>query len=303
MIRRGFWQAGLSLVAAATFAMAFKGIFARLIYQHGVSVNALLIWRFALAVPLFWLGGMWLLRRNPAPAGGLGHQQWALCAGTGLLFFISAWCDFHAIESLGASLSRMLLDLFPAMVRVLQAVERRRWPEGRSLLIFTGAWIGIALVLMPGWHGGTVNPAGLAYGFGAALCYALFWRASQSLMKPLGSVRFNQLSNSFTLVAMLVFLLPGVPLQSLWLPAPALGWMLVMVVFSTVVPFFLMFEGIRRTDTSRAGVVSMFGPVVTVLAAITVFPDEHLGPVQWLGMALVLASIAMLKSDKKPKPA
>jgi len=79
---RRFWHSGLALVAIATFAMAFKGIFARLVYQYGVSVDALLIWRFLLAVPLFWVGALWINRDREKIR--LSRRQWALCAVSGL---------------------------------------------------------------------------------------------------------------------------------------------------------------------------------------------------------------------------
>lgn len=297
MFRTAFWQSGLTLVALATFAMAFKGIFARLVYQHGVSVDVLLIWRFLLAVPLFWLGGLWLNRHRPVQR--LTSRQWLWCGISGLLFFFSTWCDFNAIHALGASLSRMLLYLFPALIMVIQAVLARRLPSPWHGLIFAGAWAGIALLLLPGWQAGTVSPAGALFGLGAATCYALFLTLSQGLMRSLGSVRFNQISNSFTLVFMAVGLLPGIPVAGLTLSLPALGWMVVLVVLSTVLPYFLLFEGFNRANASEAAIVSMFGPVVTVGAALALFPDERLGPLQWLGMAVVLVSIGALKLGRQ----
>ncbi|EKF74053.1 hypothetical protein A11A3_10356 [Alcanivorax hongdengensis A-11-3] len=293
MTQGRWWQSGLVWVAAATFAMAFKGIFARLIYQYQVPVNALLVWRFFLAVPIFWLIARWINRRQPRVH--LSGRQWLVCAFTGALFFVSAWCDFHAIEALGASISRMVLYLFPALLMVMQAVEQRRLPGGGQMMIFVVAWVGIALLLLPGWHGGEVSLAGLLYGFGAAICYAAFWRTSQALMKPLGSVRFNQLSNSFTLLFMAGFLLPTLSPEQLAVSLPAFGWIVVLVLFSTVLPFFVLFEGLSRSNAAEAGVVAMFGPVVTVSAAIMVFPDEQLGPLQWLGVLLVLVSMGALK--------
>tara|TARA_A100001391_G_scaffold44134_2_gene25750 strand:- start:1147 stop:2046 length:900 start_codon:yes stop_codon:yes gene_type:complete len=298
MNQRAFWQSGLVLVALATFAMAFKGIFARLVYQYGVSVDVLLVWRFALAVPLFWVGALWINRNRPKVR--LDRRQWLLCGLSGLLFFFSTWCDFSAIHELGASLSRMLLYLFPALVMLIEAARARRLPSALHALVFAGAWSGIALLLLPGWQDGRVTLHGVLYGLGAAACYASFLTLGQGLMKSLGSVRFNQVSNSFTLVFMGVGLLPGIPASELMLSAPALGWMLVMVVVSTVLPFFLLFEGFHRANASEAAVVAMFGPVVTVGAALALFPDEQLGPLQWLGMVVVLASIGALKLVKAP---
>lgn len=284
-----FWQSGLTLVAIATFGMALKGIFARLVYQYGVSVDALLIWRFGLAVPLFWLGAAWFNRHKSRTR--LQRRDWIGCGISGGLFFFSTVCDFNAIHELGASLSRMVLYLFPVIIIVLQAFQSRRWPPRLQVAMFMVAWLGIALLLLPGWQGGTVTTAGMAYGLGAATGYAMFLTVSQGIMKSLGSVRFNKVSNSVTLFLVAIFLFPGIPVDELALSAPAFGWMLVLVVFSTVLPFFLMFEGVHRASASEAGIMAMFGPVITVAAAMALFPDERLGPLQWAGMVLVVLSI------------
>lgn len=295
------WQSGLTLVAIATFGMALKGIFARLVYEYGVSVDALLIWRFGLAVPLFWLGAAWFNRHKPRSR--LQRRDWIGCGISGGLFFFSTVCDFNAIHELGASLSRMVLYLFPVIIVVIQALQSSRWPPRLQVAMFVVAWAGIALLLLPGWHGGTVTTAGVAYGLGAATGYAMFLTVSQGIMKSLGSVRFNKVSNSITLLLVAIFLLPGIPARELALSAPAVGWMLILVVFSTVLPFFLMFEGVHRASASEAGIVAMFGPVITVAAAMALFPDERLGPLQWIGMALVVVSIGGGKLIKAARAA
>ncbi|GAA3969907.1 DMT family transporter [Allohahella marinimesophila] len=300
MTRKQILHSGLILVAVATFAMAFKGIFARLVYQEGVVVNALLVWRFILAVPLFWFGGVLMMRGRDKPP--LTAKEWYLCGITGFLFFISAWCDFHAIEALGASISRMVLYLFPAILILIEALELRQMPTTRQLLIFAGAWAGIGMIVLPDWHGGELGAVGLAYGLGAALSYAIFWRMSQPIMNAIGSVRFNQVTNSFTLVALAIFLLPTLELSQLALTPAAFGWMTLLVIFSTVVPFFILFEGIKRSNSVEAGVVAMFGPVVTVVVALAVFPDEALTPLLWAGIVVVLVSVGVLKLVK-PRPA
>ncbi|MFV0278442.1 MAG: EamA family transporter [Parahaliea sp.] len=292
MPHRQFRQSGLALVAAATVGMALKGIFARIVYQHGVSVDALLIWRFLLAVPLFWIGAVLINRgRSQTP---LSRQQWGLCFLTGFLLFLSTWSDFNAIHLLGASISRVLLYLFPALILLFQSIEQRQLPARRQLAVVTIAWCGIALLLAPSLQAGTINTPGVLFGLGAATAYALFLWRSQGVMKQMGSVRFTQVSNSITLFFMLLFLLPTTAIDDLTLSPPAFGWMLTLVIISTVIPYFLMLEGIVRASAAEAGIMAMFGPALTVVIAVMLFPDEHLLPLQWLGFALVLLGIGAL---------
>jgi len=265
-----------------------------------VSVDALLIWRFVLAVPLFWAGAAWLNRGTPRTP--LTREQWALCCLTGFLFFLSAWADFNAIHQLGASISRMLLYLFPALILIIHAIEQRSLPPRVQLLVFATAWLGIVLLLLPGLRTGAINGKGVAFGLAAATTYALFLWRSQGVMKQIGSVRFSQVSNSITLLFMLLFLLPSTSAGDLLLSPAAFAWMLALVALSTVIPYFLMLEGVLRASASEAGLMTMFGPVLTVVVAVLLFPDEQLVLLQWLGMALVLLSIGALSWVRAARP-
>src|SRR5690606_20148347 len=251
------FASGITWVVLATCLLALKGILARLVYAEGVSVDTLLIWRFLLAVPFFWLGAIWL--RRGEKAAPLTRRQILLVTATGALFFASAWCDFHAIDQLGASISRLLLYVFPALVMLIQAWQLKQRPSARQLGIFVLAWCGIGMILLPDWQQQQLSLTGIAFGIGAAACYAVFWCTSQPLTHALGSMRFNQLSNSVTLVAVLLLLAPHQ--QATFFHISALGWfwLILLVVFATALPFFLLFEGLRRVNAGEASLITMFG--------------------------------------------
>jgi drug/metabolite transporter (DMT)-like permease len=67
---------------------------------------------------------------------------------------------------------------------------------------------------------------------------------------------------------------------------------LVLGVFSTLVPFFLFYAGLRRMPAAETGIVATLEPLVAVLSA-AVFLGEGLGVRQWIGAGLVLAASVM----------
>lgn len=283
--------AALGLVLLATLGLAFKGILARLAYAAGISVEMLLVLRFALAVPLFWTVG-WLLRQ----AGpSLGARDWLRCMATGGLFCVSAYCDFTAIHLAGAALSRIVLFTFPALLILIQALRKRSLPPARQLTAFAIAYGGLLLVVLPGLQPeAAVDPRGLWYAAGAAISYALFLEATQDLTRRIGSVRFNVISNTATAAIMLALLVPGLEAADYAFSATAFGWVVAIVLVSTVLPYFLLYEGIRRCGASQAGVVTLLGPAVTVLAAWLIL-GERLTAMQWTGFAVVTLAMGVLK--------
>ena len=56
------------------------------------------------------------------------------------------------------------------------------------------------------------------------------------------------------------------------------------MVFSTVLPLFLMAEGVRRVGAAKASLISTLGPPATAIMAQEL-TSEVLAPAQWLGIA------------------
>ena len=53
----------LTLVLLATAALAMKGLLAKFVYATGMTVDGLLLLRFLIAMPFFWLG-VWMFGKH-----------------------------------------------------------------------------------------------------------------------------------------------------------------------------------------------------------------------------------------------
>jgi drug/metabolite transporter (DMT)-like permease len=299
-----------ALVLAATAALAFKGIVAKLAYGAGVDVAGILLLRFGLAVPLFWL--VWLLvlrpgsgtggadtaRRSGANTAGTGVAGWGRdlgrCVPTGILFAIATEADFRALQYLDAGTSRLILFTYPAIVLLLTAALERRAPGLRLLGLMALTYAGLALVVRPG-EAGAAGPdfwAGTAWAMTSAVTYALFLVAARPTMARMGSGRFTVLSNTVTFLFVApIGLLAGVPAVP---TAEGVMWGAVIAGVCTVLPFFLLNEGVRRWGAARASRLSFLGPVITLAAAWTILGEE-MDARALLGAAIVLAGVVALE--------
>lgn len=278
-------------VLAATVAFAFKGVVAKLAYATGMGVPAFLVLRFAVAVPLFWIGARVLVK------GGLGltRRQWLASSAAGVVFFLAAYTDLTAISLIDAGTSRLVLFTFPAIVIFLNAAIERRRPRPRDVLAFAVTYVGVGLALLPkGLAALTPTQVeGIAWALASAVTYAVYLTASQAIMKDVGSARFTAASNSITLAAMLLLVAVTPGFDALVFPEVGVAWGVVNAIACTVIPFFLLFEGIRRCGAVRASLLALSGPVVTAVAAWAIL-GETLSPIQLAGFALTIASVATL---------
>ncbi|GAB4351903.1 MAG: DMT family transporter [Gammaproteobacteria bacterium] len=287
-------QQAVLLVAMATVAIAFKGIFARFAYLEGTGVTELLLLRFVIATPLFLF-----IARLLAPGRGRADADfWRGCLAAGVLFFIATLCDFTAIERIGASLSRIILFTFPIFVILLTALRDRRPPPGGQVVLFFVIYAALWLVVMP--EGPAQLSArsweGILWALGSAVSYAAFLVTSQVAMTRMGSVRFTALYNLVVLVLMLAYAALVDPPRA-WPSAAAIQWGAAIAIGCTVIPFFLLFEGIRRVGAAQASLITLAGPVITVLAA-WLFLDEAMQPIQWLGLATLVVGMGLLSGPE-----
>jgi drug/metabolite transporter (DMT)-like permease len=66
-----------------------------------------------------------------------------------------------------------------------------------------------------------------------------------------------------------------------------------MVLIATVIPIFLIVEGIRIVGAGNSGIIGFTGPVSTILLAY-IFLNEKITGLQLLGTAVVLAGIFLI---------
>ena len=72
---------------------------------------------------------------------------------------------------------------------------------------------------------------------------------------------------------------------------------LIMAVFTTVVPSFLVSEGIRIVGASNAAIIGSVGPISTIVLAY-IFLGERLGAMQWLGTFFVIGGVLIISLKK-----
>ena len=112
-------------------------------------------------------------------------------------------------------------------------------------------------------------------------------------MKEISSARFTAASNTVTLAAMLLTIGITPDFDTLIYPTKGVAWGVVNAIACTVIPFFLLFEGIRRCGAVRVSLLTLSGPVVTAIAAWFIL-GETLSPIQIAGFAVTIGGVASL---------
>lgn len=278
------------LVLGSTMALAFKGIFVKLAYGAGISIMGVLIWRFGMAVPLYWAGAVMMGAMKDKTA----RRDILVSITTGPVFLTATICDFYAIDLLGAALSRMVLFTFPAIVLLLQSCIDRRLPPRRQIIAFIVTYGGLWVMVSPDTGGVALPVEGIFWALGSAASYGTFLVMVGGMTKRMGSVRFTTWSNTGTGLVMAIYALAAADISDVTITMEGFVYMAIIAVFCTVLPIFALYEGISRIGPALAALMNLSGPAITVIGAWLIL-DEILTPQQVAGAAIVCTGVLILQ--------
>lgn len=212
-------------------------------------------------------------------------------AAVGSFSTLTGWFYYTALQTIPASVAIILLFQFSWIGVLLEALAARRLPDRYKAAALPVLIAGTLLA------GGTAAGAltwstGLIYGLGSALCFALFIFTSGRIEPhhhPLQ--RAYLMTTGGMLLAFLLFppafLIDGTYISGgLWKYSLPLGF------FGMVLPNLLFAAGMPKLGPGLGAILSSAELPTAVLLSRFVL-DEPVHPFQWLGVALILAGIAL----------
>ena len=293
---------GVASALVAAVAFSGKAILVKLAYRYSVDAVTLLTLRMVFSVPFFLVAAVWSM--NDARSANLNLRDWAAVIVLGLLgYYLGSLFDFMGLIYIPANLERVILFLYPTLVVILSALLLRRRISARELTALALSYIGIILVFV---HNIPLSQDNLALGaglvFGSALTYALYLIGSGETIAKIGAARFTAYSMTVASVAIIIqfgfaHAREGLQLDAFSLPLPVYVLAMAMALFSTVLPAFLISEGLRRIGAGKTAIIGAVGPVST-LALSALFLDEQISALQLLGTGLVITGVLWVSLRK-----
>lgn len=269
-------------------------IFAKLSYDEGVSVDALLVVRFGLAgLALLGLatanGSLRRLSRRSVGAGlAMGAVGYAAQAG----LYLAAVARFEASQV------ALVFGVYPVLVTIAAILVGRERGSFRRAVALAMALGGVALVLGGATGAGAFDPVGALLSLGSAAVYTCYILVGDRIVSDVPPVPLAALVCSGAAASCLTAsLVVGGP--DLGISATGWGWLAAIALVSTVGAILLFFAGLARVGPTVASLLSTVEPVVTVGSAALVF-HESMSPIQVVGGALVLAAVIVVQWPTPP---
>lgn len=280
------------MVLLAAIGFSAKAVLVKLAYAYSPRLDAITIMSLRMLMSLPFFVGVALWSHRNGDRGGLTRREVMTVVGLGVMgFYLAGLLDFSGLHYISAGLERLILFMYPTLVVILSALLFNRPMTGRERLALLLSYVGIAVVF--GANAGASSPnllLGSALIFGAALAFALYILISGRVVRHLGSARFTAYVMSSAGVATVLHFGATHSVTALELPPQVYAVVLIMAVFSTVIPAFLLNAGMRRIGANSTSIISSIGPVVTLYLAYLLL-GETLTPMQLAGTMLVITGV------------
>jgi drug/metabolite transporter (DMT)-like permease len=277
---------GVALVIISAVSFGVLGVFGKLAYRLGLSTPQLLSYRFAAAAVLLWLVALIMREPRPPRRSLIGL---IIMGGAGYVGQSGAY--FNALHYIPASTNALLLYTYPVVVTLLATLllgESLGWAKLAAVGL---AFVGTMLVVGAQLRGGSA--LGIVLGLSSAAFYSGYILFGSRLLPGIPPVSATAAIMTSAAAVWSSYAAVTGQLAVQW-TVPRLALIASFAVIGTTIPVLTFILGLRMVGPSRAAILSTIEPATTVLLAVIVL-GETAGPPQWVGGALILASVVVLE--------
>ena len=282
-------RAGIALILVGALMFGLLPTAAKFAYADGANALFVMLSRAVIGV-LAMLTFMLAIKKSPMLDRQLFKRSWL----AGISHALAVFGILASIVYIDISLASMILFLYPFPVAIAAHLRGETPLTTSIVLLMITALFGLALVL--GVSFANLDLRGVAIATVGMFAFATMVLSMSRMTRESGALPTNLAMTIWATLIFAVIALTGsftdlVP--EIDLPLTAAGWFFVALVGLTFSAGYLcFFVGANIIGASRASLLSISEPVLMIMFAVA-FLGETLSPLQWLGVAIVVASLSL----------
>lgn len=297
-----YFLGGIVIALIGAICFSTKAIFVKLAYRDTqVDAVSLLALRMVFSLPFFLVSAFATSSKQANVK--FTNRQWISVAIIGCLgYYISSLLDFLGLQYVTAGIERLILFIYPTLVLLMSAIvfkERIKPIQWVALIITYG---GLMIAFLSEVEFQSSHNKNFILGsvliFICAFTYATYIVGSGRLIPMVGAAKFNSYAMSFASLGVLIHFFITTEI-SLWnFSGTVYLYSFLMAILSTVIPSYLVVEGIKRIGSDNAAIVGSIGPVSTIAMAYF-FLDENIFLLQIVGTLMILAGVLLVSGQRR----
>ncbi|WP_127475275.1 EamA family transporter [Microbacterium sulfonylureivorans] len=290
---------GLIMAVASALAFSSSGPFIKPLLESGWSLGAALLVRMGVAGLILSPAVVLAIRRQP----GFLRRHWRLILGFGLMPVLGCQLFFFsAMQRMPVAVALLIQYLAPIMLVAFVWLRTRKAP---SALVLGGSAVAVlGLVLVVDISGASFDLVGTLLALAAAVCVCAYFVISERAgddLPPLALAASGLLVGAaimalLCLSGIMPFQAPAVTVQLAGVEVPWFVPLLWVAGIATTLGYALGVMAVPRIGSRVASFVGL-SEVLFALGFAWVFLAEVPAPIQFVGGALILAGVVLVKID------
>ncbi len=232
-------------------------------------------------------------------------RQWWYVAGLGLLgYYISSYFDFAGLQYISAGLERLILFLYPTFAVLINTFLFKQKMSGIQKIALLLTYTGIAIAYY-GELRFEMSPDFLWGSFLVFMCavtYSIYIVGGGRIIPMVGATKFTAYAMLAATAGILLHFFIAGNYATLNTGGGLWWYGLLLAIVATVIPSFMISNGMKRIGSNNVAIISSVGPVSTILQAHFIL-GEKIFMEQIIGTLLVIAGVLLIgwKSRQAPE--
>jgi len=284
--------AGFLITIIGSILFSTKAIIVKVAFANtGMDALTLLMLRMTFSLP-FYVGAVIIARKQDATP--LTKKQWMGIIGLGLFgYYLSSLFDFIGLQYVTAGLERLILFLYPTFAVLINAFVFKQPVTRIQRFALLLTYTGIAIAYIGEMHIDIGNPhfiLGSVLIFICSITYSSYIVGSGRMIPSVGVTRFTAYAMLASTAGVFGhFAVAGS--AAAFKEAGTHWWYgILLAIVATVLPSFMLSNGMKRIGSNNVAIISAIGPVSTIIQAHFIL-GEKIFPAQVAGTVLVIIGV------------
>ena len=288
--------AGFIITFLGAVLFSTKAIFVKKAF-HDTHIDALSLLTIRMIFSLPFYLGIAIFAGNKKGNVHFTKMQWFWIVTLGLFgYYVSSFLDFAGLQYVSAGLERLILFLYPTFAVLINATVFKQKISRIQLLALLLTYTGIAIAYLGQLHADSTSHHFFLGSFLIFLCaitYAIYIVGSGRMIPQVGAIKFTAYAMLASTCGVFVHYILAGNYQLLHSGTEYWGYGILLAIFATVLPTFLISYGMKQIGANNVAIVSGIGPVSTIIQAHFIL-GEPIFTAQIAGTLLVIAGVLLI---------
>ena len=232
----------------------------------------------------------------------LTGRRWVYILLLGIFgYYLSSLFDFIGLQYVSAGLERLILFLYPTFAILINAIVFKQKMSRAQIIALLLTYAGIMIAYLGELRLDADHPGFLWGSFLIFLCaitFSVYIAGSGRIIPIVGAAKFTAYAMLIATGGIFIHFLFAGRIASLGQGMSLWWYGILLALVATVIPTFMISEGMNRIGSSNVAIISSIGPVSTILQAWMIL-GERIYTGQIIGTVLVIVGVLLIGRETR----